>query len=293
MQSVSKLTFFSLYATICLIWGSTWLVIRLGTDASLPPFAAASMRFFLATTLLWSFVLYKKIALPRSRSSWGAVILIGFLTNGLQFGIVYWASRFIPSGLEAVIFGTMPLFTAVIAHYHLPGDHLTRTRITGIIIGVIGIATIFLPQFSEVRGEALGPMVLIVIAPMLGAVSAVITKKKTHDIPAVTLNAVTTVVGAVLLGIVSLASEPLEKIQLTQAQIGPVLYLAIIGTIVTFGIYFKLIKMTSAVTMSFVSVITPAIAVILGWIVLGEKLDAYEISGSTLVLVGTAISLRM
>jgi drug/metabolite transporter (DMT)-like permease len=293
MQKPSKLTFFLLYAVICLIWGSTWLVIRLGTNAALPPFAAASMRFFIATALLWTYVFYKKIALPRTRAEWSTVVLIGFLSNGLQFGIVYWASRYVPSGLEAVIFGTLPLYTAMIAHFYLPGDHLTRTRVTGIIIGVIGIVTIFFPQFQEVHSEALGPMALLVAAPLMAAISTVITKKKTHDIPAVTLNAVTTLVGAILLGIAALICDPFDAIKMNLAQIWPVFYLAILGTIVTFGIYFKLIKMTSAVTMSYVSVITPTIAVLLGWLLVGERLDPFEIAGSALVLIGTAISLRM
>ena len=96
-----------------------------------------------------------------------------------------------------------------------------------------------------------------------------------------------------MLGLVALLIEPVSSIQFTSSQLLPILYLSIMGTIVTFGIYFKLIKMTSAVTMSYVSVITPVIAVFLGWIILGEHLDAYEIGGSALVLIGTAISLRM
>jgi drug/metabolite transporter (DMT)-like permease len=293
MQTDSKLTFFSLYALICLIWGSTWLVIHIGTNAALPPFAAASMRFLVATVLLWLFIAYKKIVLPKSLSLWIPAITVGLLSNGISFGVVYWTSTYIPSGLGAVIFGTMPLFTAMIAHYALPTDKLTRTRILGIVVGIIGIATIFMPQFKQVKTETLGAMALFMISPIVSGVSAVITKKKTHDIPAMVMNGITTLVGALLLGIVALCVEPIGSLQLSFSQIWPVLYLAILGTIVTFGIYFKLIKMTSAVTMSYISVITPVIAVLLGWLILGENLDIYEIAGSVLVLVGTAISLRM
>lgn len=293
MQKPSRFTFFALYTLICLIWGSTWLVIHLGTNAAMPPFAAGAMRFVVASSLLWAYIAIKKIGLPKSLADWRATLVVGLLSNGASFGIVYWTSLYVPSGLGAVIFGTMPLFTAALAHFWIPGDHLRPSRIIGIVVGVIGIVVIFLPQFAEVESETLWATGLLTIAPIVSAASAIVTKRSTHDVPAVTLNAVTTGVGAVVLGSIALVTEPVSTIRFTTDQIWPIFYLAILGTIVTFGIYFRLIKITSAVTMSYVSVITPAIAVFLGWIILGEKLDAYEISGSALVLVGTAISLRM
>jgi O-acetylserine/cysteine efflux transporter len=293
MKPVSRFTFFTLYTLICLIWGSTWLVIHLGNNAAMPPFAAAGFRFVVASGLLWLYIFLKKSGLPKSASQWGATLTVGLLSNGASFGIVYGTSMYVSSGLGAVIFGTMPLFTAALAHYWIPGDHLTRTRVLGIIVGVLGIVTIFLPQFSLVKSESLWAMGFLVFAPIVSAASAIVTKRSTQDIPAVTLNAITTGVGAIVLTTIALIREPVASIQYTPEQLWPVLYLAIFGTIVTFGIYFRLIKVTSAVTMSYVSVITPAIAVFLGWIILGEQLDAYEISGSALVLIGTAISLRM
>lgn len=265
----------------------------MGTSAALPPFAAGSLRFLVATVLLWLYIWWKKIALPATTDKWFAVLVIGLLSNALSFGIVYWTSQYIPSGLGAVIFGTMPLWTAAIAHYILPEDKLTKTKVAGIFVGVVGIITIFFPQFSQLKENAVGPMALLLLSPLVSGVSAVMTKRSTKEIPAVTINAVTTLVGAVMLGLVALLIEPVSSIQFTSSQLLPILYLSIMGTIVTFGIYFKLIKMTSAVTMSYVSVITPVIAVFLGWIILGEHLDAYEIGGSALVLIGTAISLRM
>jgi drug/metabolite transporter (DMT)-like permease len=265
----------------------------MGTAAALPPFAAGGLRFLVATSLLWIYIWWKKIALPASAEKWRTVITIGLLSNAASFGIVYWTSQYIPSGLGAVIFGTMPLWTAAIAHYILPEDKLTKTKVFGIFVGVIGIVTIFFPQFSQLNESAIGPMALLLLSPLVSGASAVMTKHSTKEIPAVTINAVTTLVGAVVLSIIALIVEPVGSIQLTSSQLLPILYLSIMGTIVTFGIYFKLIKMTSAVTMSYVSVITPVIAVLLGWIILGEYLDVYEIGGSALVLIGTAISLRM
>ncbi len=293
MQKISQIKFFALYAIICLIWGSTWLVIHLGNAAALPPFSAASLRFVIAAFLLWIYIFWKKIALPATDSKWTSAIIVGLLSNGLSFGIVYFTSGYVPSGLASVVFGTMPLWTAVFAHYGLPTERLSRTKIYGIGIGILGIVIIFLPQFALIKSETAWALPVLLFAPIVSGMSAVITKKSTQEIPAITLNAITTSVGAITLGLMALLTEKVFGIELSFGQLAPTLYLAIFGTIITFGIYFKLMKTTSAVTMSYVAIITPAIAVLLGWMILGEKLDGYEVVGTLFVLCGVAISLRM
>ncbi len=289
----SKTSFYLLYALICLIWGSTWLVIHIGANAALPPFMGASLRFLLATVLLWIFAIYKRTPIPVSGKEWGAVLLIGSLSNGISFGVVYWSSKYIPSGLGAVIFGTMPLWTAIISHWVFTSQKLSPSRIFGIILGIVGIATIFYPQFTLVDSEHLWAMAIFLISPIVSGISAVITKRSTQAVAPLMLNSITTGVGCLILGIVAMIAEPWQAVSLNFTHIWTICYLAIIGTIVTFGIYFRLMKETSAVTMSYVAIITPVIAVILGWLILGEHFDYYALAGSTFVICGVALSLRM
>lgn len=289
----SKSRFYFLYALICLIWGSTWLVIHIGAKAGLPPFTGAALRFLLATVLIWLYVLYKKIAFPSTSKEWGAVLIVGALSNGISFGVVYATSSYIPSGLGAVIFGTMPLWTAMISHFVFHSENLSPVRIFGIFLGILGIATIFYPQFEKVDSEHLWAMAIMLIAPIVSAVSAVITKRSTKAVAPIMLNAITTAVGCIILGVTALLREPWQDLSLNYTHIWTISFLAIVGTIVTFGIYFRLIKETSAVTMTYVAIITPVIAVLLGWLILQESLDYYALAGSGLVICGVAISLRM
>ena len=293
MTEDSRARFYILYALICLIWGSTWLVIHIGANAALPPFTGAALRFLLATMLIWLYVIYKKIPLPTNGKEWGAVLLIGALSNGVSFGVVYWTTQYIPSGLGAVIFGTMPLWTALISHWTLQSEKLSSMKMFGIILGILGIATIFFPQFAKVDSTHLWAMAIFLIAPIVSAISAIITKRSTKDVAPLMLNAVTTSVGCIILGIIALLREPWQDVTFNYTQIWTISYLAILGTIVTFGIYFRLIKETSAVTMTYVAIITPVIAVILGWLILSERLDYYALAGSGLVICGVGISLRM
>jgi len=289
----SKTRFYLLYALICLIWGSTWLVIHLGAKAALPPFSGAALRFLLATILIWGYSIFKKVPLPANLKEWMSVLIIGTLSNGISFGVVYWSSAYIPSGLGAVIFGTMPLWTALISHWVFTTQKLSSWKIFGIILGIIGIATIFYPQFSLVDAKHLWVMAIFLISPIVSAISTVITKRSTQAVAPLMLNALTTSVGCIILGTIALIKEPWQDISFNLTQLWTIGYLAIMGTIVTFGIYFRLIKETSAVTMTYVSIITPVIAVFLGWLLLNERFDNYTLAGSGLVIFGVGISLRM
>ena len=289
----SKTRFYFLYTLICLIWGSTWLVIHIGSNAALPPFTGAALRFLIATTIVWIYALYKKTPLPVTIKEWGAVLVVGALSNGVSFGIVYRTSQYVPSGLGAVIFGTMPLWAAVISHWALQSERLTRVKILGIFLGIFGISIIFFPQFGSIDKTHVWAMSAMVIAPFVSALSAVVTKRSTQNVSPIMLNAVTTSIGFIILGSIAIISEPWNSISLNATQLWTTSYLAIFGTIVTFGIYFRLIKETSVVTMTYVSIITPVIAVILGWLILHENLDYYSFAGSALVICGVGISLRM
>ncbi len=289
---IPKTRFILLYTVICLIWGSTWLAIHLGQEAGLTPFAGAALRFGVAAALMWIWAISSKTKLPQNAAEWKAVMWVGFLSNGVSFAVVYWCSQFIPSGLEAVIFGTMPLWTALISHFFFHGDKLGFVKITGIIIGIMGIGVIFYPQIADGGEINIVAMCILLIAPIVSGISAVITKKDTHNVQPIMLNALSTTIGFVVIGALALIQENIFSLSFNFTQIWTVLYLAIMGTIVTFVTYFRLMKQTSAVTMSYISLITPVLAVILGALFLKESLHLHDFIGAAFVLVGVTISLR-
>ena len=131
-MTITRNRFISLYALMCLIWGSTWLVIHIGSVAGLPPFTGASLRFGLAALLMWIWLLTSGAELPKTQNEWRAIVVIGFLSNGVSFAIAYWASQFLPSGLSSVIFGTMPLWTAIFSHWAFETERMSAARIIGI-----------------------------------------------------------------------------------------------------------------------------------------------------------------
>ncbi|MEO6940623.1 MAG: EamA family transporter [Candidatus Kapaibacterium sp.] len=291
MQAISRGRFITLYVVICLIWGSTWVVIRIGDEAALPPFLGAALRFVLAAILLWSWVLIRKTPLPKGRKEWMVSIANGILGSGMSYAIVYWCSQFIPSGLEAVIFGTMPLWTIFLGHIIFRSEKLSMRKLAGILLGIGGTLLIFLPSIGAISTESWHAMIYLLAAPMVSALSLVLTKRYAQEIAPIALNAVSIGIGAIILSIIAICTVDLSAVHFNFTEVWTVVYLATLGTVTTFVTYYRLLKHASAVTISYVSLITPVLAVLLGWLILHEHLNTETIEGSVLVLGGIWMTL--
>lgn len=291
-MQISRGRFLALYGLMCLIWGSTWMVIHVGADAGLQPFTGAALRFGLATIFMWIWVKWEKTPFPSVKREIWWVILIGILSNGVSFSIVYSTAKYVPSGLAAVIFGTMPLWTAIFAHYGIEAEQLSASKVVGILLGILGIGVIFYPQIGEVEPSVILAMLLLLGSPIVSAVSAVFTKKHTHHVSPIMLNAITTLIGFVFIGSLAFVAEDPFAMPVNGTVIWTICYLAFFGTIVSFVTYFRLMKVTAAVTMSYVALITPIIAIILGWAILQEQLGLHDFIGAALVMLGVTLSLR-
>jgi len=278
---------------MCLIWGSTWLVIHIGSDAGLPPFTGASLRFGLAALIMWGWLFFSRAKLPATRLEWRAIVTVGLLSNGISFAIAYWCSQYLPSGLMAVIFGTMPLWTAVFSHLAIETERMSIGKTAGIIIGIAGLTVIFFPKFIDFQVTSVVPMIALLGSPLVSAVSTVVTKRYTHEVSPVTLNTISSTTGFMLLAAIALTTENMFAHSFTFTHAWTIGYLAILGSIVAFVSYFSLIKHASPVTMSYITLFSPTIAVFLGWLVLGEQLGVNELVGAGLVLGGARLSMRM
>jgi drug/metabolite transporter (DMT)-like permease len=114
----------ALYALLCIIWGSTWLVIKVGYGG-LGPFNVAALRFFLAGAVFIPLVPLFGARWPRGRPEWALVAWVGLVLFAADYGLIYWGEQFLDSGLTAIIFATLPVVSIAFAHFYLPGDRLT------------------------------------------------------------------------------------------------------------------------------------------------------------------------
>jgi drug/metabolite transporter (DMT)-like permease len=279
----------ALYALLCVIWGSTWLVIKVGYGG-LGPFNVAAARFFLAGTLLAALVPVLGVRWPRGRAEWGLVVWVGLILFGGDYGLIYWGEQFIDSGLTAILFATLPLITIGFAHLYLPADRLTPRKLAGTVLAFLGVVALF-GDHLRLDPAAAWPMAAIVASAVCAAAAGVASKRHGAALHPAALNAPAMLVGAVALAAASLAAGDGLRLPTDPAALAAIAYLAVAGSVVAFLAYFTLLKTWSVTSLSFMSVFTPAIALGLGFVFLGERPTPLTALGAVLIVSGVAIAL--
>ncbi len=276
------------YTAICTIWGSTWLVIKIGLE-TMTPLLSAGLRFAVAGIILFAIIRLRKIPIPWNVSTRWFYFVIAFTSFSIPFGLVYWGEHQISSGMTSILFATYPLWVAIISSMLIPSDKVTPAKVIGVLLGFAGVVTIFSHdvQFDGNSSTMLG-MGAVILSGAIQAFSAVTIKKHGHEISPFVVSFVPMTISAVLLLVSSVSVEDLSMVHFTPMAIFSIFFLAILGTIVTFVSYFWLLKRVEVVLLSLTAFVTPVIAVLLGVIVLQEKVFPELFAGAFLVFLGIA-----
>jgi drug/metabolite transporter (DMT)-like permease len=280
------------FLSLCLIWGSTWLFIKLGLR-DLPPISFAGLRFVLAAAILWAVVLMRGVPLPRRARDWGFLAVTGILQFTLDYGLLFWGEQRTSSGLAAVLQATIPAFGLVFAHFMLPDERLTLPKVSGVVLGILGVGLIFSDQLAAEGREALRGSVAIVAAAASVALANVLVKRRGRDFHPAVISAVQMLFGLVPLLAVGFALEgsPLSFHWTPLAWVSLV-YLAIVGSVVAFLIYYWLVQRMDVTKTMLVPLVTPVIAVLLGMATLGERLTWRMALGTAAIVSGVAWIMR-
>ncbi len=275
---------FLLIAMLCVIWGSTWLGIKIGLEDS-PPFLSSAARFLVSSSFLFLIIKVKRLVIPKN--NWSKILIPGFLLYGLSYGLDYWEIQYIASGLAAVLFASLPFFVAISAHYMLGDEKLSLIKIFCLGIGFLGVVIIFRDQiyFSNSLKSILG-MLAIIGAAISAGVSGVFTKRDLHDIDPRVIACFQMLVGMIFLAIIGFSFEKLSSFKITYKSIGALLYLAFFGSVITFVTYFWLVKRIEVTKLSLIAFVTPILALVLGAVVKNEPVTLHLILGSVLVILG-------
>ncbi|MBI5543269.1 MAG: EamA family transporter [Deltaproteobacteria bacterium] len=278
-------TAWAAFAGCSLIWGSTFLVISIGNDA-LPPLWAVALRLALAAALQAAIVAALGQRFPRG-AALGAAAGYGFLNMGLSMTLLYWAELSVPSGLVAVLYGSIPLSTALFARA-VGLERLVPLKVAGAVVALAGVTSIVAGRFAGTL-EVL-PVLAAVVAATCAAASGVVLKRGPRQAP-LPANAVASAVGAVVAVTASLLAGEPHPLPRTAASLGPVLYLAVAGSLGAFGLYAWLVNHWPVTRISFISVVVPVVALSLGVAFRGERLGRPEVLGAGLVMLGLALAL--
>lgn len=276
---------------LCLIWGTTWSVIQVGLEG-VPPFTGVALRFGISGSVLLAVALVRGIRLGATRRERVLWVGNGALSFAVAYGVVYWAEQWVPSGLAAILFAVYPLFVAILAHFVLPGEMLTLREVAGTLIGFGGVGVIFSEDMSALGGPevALGATVML-LSPLASAGGSVAVKRWGGGIHPVSLAAVPMLVASMVMAAPAIGLERARPIHWTGASVFALLYLAIVGSAVTFSLYFWLLSHLPAKRLALIAYVIPVIAVGIG-VLRGEPLTGRMLAGSACVVIGVALAVR-
>ncbi|MDQ6785877.1 MAG: EamA family transporter [Acidobacteriota bacterium] len=278
-----------IWLALCLIWGTTWFFIKIGLD-DLPPITFAAARFILALFIL-AFVLYfQKISFPTTKRDWKLLAITGVLQFSINYSLVFWSEQYISSGLAAVLQGMITVFGLVLAWIHLPNERITWLKILAVLLGLAGVATIFIEQLQVNSVMAFAGCVAIVVGAYAAAQASILIKARGAKIHPASMLFGQMSFGIFPLIIYALIKEgnPLQ-FHWTGRAIFSIFYLTILGTIVAFWLYYWLLSKVESTKAMMISLVTPLVAVLVGATFLGEKLPPQTIFGGILILSGIGL----
>jgi drug/metabolite transporter (DMT)-like permease len=280
------------WLTLCLVWSSTWLAIKFGLR-DLPPLSYASIRFIIAVVVLFAVSIGRVSLLPPRRSDYIPIALTGILMFTLNYGTLFWGELYVSSGLAAVLQATIPISGMVFAHWMLPDEPLRARKVFGCLLALAGVAVICarLLDFNGLIAFWAGLGILLGAAG--AAFSNVVLKKRAIQIAPAMLAAWQMIFGVIpmLLAGFVLEGNPL-RFHWTALSILCLLYLAVIGSALTFLLLYWLMPRMSVTNLQTISLITPPGAVALGWFFGGESFSLWSLLGAFLVLIGVWMILR-
>jgi len=280
------------YFGVVLIWSTTPLAIVWSTQASGFIFGLSS-RMLLGTLLaiIFSFALKSKIV-------WHRQAILAYIYGGLGIygGMmsVYWAAQYIPSGWVSLLFGLTPIFSAIMASWWLEGELMTRYRLMGMLLGLVGLAFIFSSSLDLQLLATLG-IGGVLVSGMIHSASAVWVKRTDANISAIAMTAGSLLFVSPLFLITWLLSDTppwqtLEILQQTPLHISlSILYLSLFGSVFGFTMYYYVLKHVEATRVALISLLTPITSLILGHFINHESINLPIYIGAAFIISGLAV----
>ncbi|MFL5488237.1 MAG: EamA family transporter [Gemmatimonadaceae bacterium] len=290
-KHASRAQIIAAFASIYLVWGSTYLAIRYAVE-TIPPFLMGGLRFVISGAFLYAWARYRGAPRP-SRLHWrNAIIAGGFLLLGGN-GAVVWAEQFVPSGLTALLVSILPFWLVIIEWIRPPRRRPSVAVLIGLVLGFLGI--IVLVGLGELGGRGdirpIGALVLI-----LGSLSWAIGSFWSRDAQLPESGLLTTGMemlgGGVLLLVVGVMTGELSDFDMqrvsSESMVG-LAYLVTFGSLLGFTSYIWLLDKVSPARLGTYAYVNPIVAVLLGWAIAGEKLSARTAVAAVIVICAVAL----
>jgi drug/metabolite transporter (DMT)-like permease len=258
--------------------------------AEIPPISLIFGRVGLAALLLYLVLRLSGGNLPRPGRIWIPLAIVALFQTALPFVLLSWAEQYIDSALAAILNGLTPLFTILLAHLLTADDKLTLAKAIGIGLGLIGVLFFVAPSLEAgMQAPTWGILAMIAVAASYGF-AVVYAREHLNHLPSIVTPTGQMILAAIyLLPLMILVDQPLSQPLPSRQAIAAVTGLAIFGTVIAFIVYYRLLKSAAASYVSMVTYLVPVIGVLLGVIILDERLAWNDYIGAGLILLGVMI----
>lgn len=279
------------WAGTCLLWGSLWLFIKIGLR-DLPPVSFAGIRLTLALAILLPVAVATRTRFPRRGRDWLMIFCTGTLLLGLNYGLVFWGTRYVTSGLAALLQSSTPLFGLIFARLLLPRERVGFRRVIALALGLAGVAVIFSGQLGLRGGRGPWGCVAVLGGGASVALAYILVKAYAAHMEPTALAAGQMLCSAPLLLAAGYAIEGSPAaFRWSPAAVGALLYLALVGSVVAFWLNYWLLHRMGPTAVLLGAVVDPLVAAAVGALVLGERLTPETLAGGTCVLLSAWLAL--
>lgn len=281
---------YAAFATVCIVWGTTYLAIRIGLE-TIPPLLLTGFRYTAAGLLLFAIALVRRTPIPRDRRTLVNLAVCGFLMVGLGNLAVVWSEQWVPSGLAALLVATAPFWMAIIEMFRRDGERLNIRGVIGTLIGFGGVALLVTPKGSGGAWSTaflVGALVIQVgsLGWQLGSFQS---KYHLKHVPLLASAALQMLFGGVIVTVVGFAIGEWPQFVLTPRTFAALAYLTLVGSVIAYSAYVYALAHMRTTHTSLYAYVNPVVAVFLGWLILHEPLTWLSIAAMVVILAGVAL----
>lgn len=270
---------------LSVVWGASFFFMKVAL-AEVTPLTVVAARVGLGAALLWGLILARGLPVPSGLRRWRDYAILGLVGNLAPFGLIAFGQAALPSGLAAILNASTPLWTVLLAHLATPDERLTAQRLTGVLVGMAGVAVIVGPQAFTGGPAAVLPSLAIVGAALCYAAAAIFARRYRGEPPIVT--------SAAQLGVSALIAVPLllavdgAPLGLSMQAYGSLAFVGLVATGLAFLLFFRILSGAGATNAVLVTFLVPVSAILLGALFLSERLEPREFAGMACIALGLA-----
>jgi drug/metabolite transporter (DMT)-like permease len=278
------------FIVVCIVWGTTYLAIRVAIE-TIPPLLMTSIRFATAGAALLIVCLARGQRIPRDRATLANLAFIGCLMVTVGNLAVVWAEQWVPSGMAALLVATAPFWMAILELFRPDGERLDARRIVGMMIGFVGVAMLVTPSGPDGHYDVhfiLGAIVIQIgsLGWQLGSLRG---KYHLSGVPLLVSSSLQMLFGGIITAVIAVALGEPARFAINARTFAALAYLTVFGSVIAYSAYVYALAHLRTTTSSLYAYVNPVVAVILGWLILDERLTWMSITAMVVILGGVAL----